>query len=75
MKVSIKSSIDTFFCEYFPFGLQGQVKVVRYQTVVDAKASNECRFTSPRVDDLGMGKSFSHANSRSTLQVTQWCRA
>ena len=40
------------------------MKVVRYQTVVDATASNHSRFTSSRVDDLGMGKSFSHANSK-----------
>ncbi len=40
---------------------QGQVKIVRHQIVIDARASNESKFTAPRIEELGCGRSFSHA--------------
>ncbi len=43
---------------------QGQLKVVRLQSVVDAAMSNESKFTAARTENIGMGKYFSHANSK-----------
>lgn len=40
---------------------QGTVKVVRKQTVVDSVSSNERKFSSRNMDELGCGKYPSHA--------------
>ena len=44
--------------------LQGTVKVVRRQPVIDAEKMNESKFNTPRIEELGCGRSASHAEGQ-----------